>query len=294
MNAANLRLPVNYPNIESIIRCVQQLQLRVGIVSSLYTQYRGRSCFKIILLVVIMTFANSTVVFVLTSYNISTQFQLAPSVFASNSAFQCDPDPEPRYLRPLFMLQMLTVDSFTIYRTWLLYNKRSSVIIFPILCALVLFGSILCNIPSVPVFNSTFLHYYLTIPISLTLNTLCTGLIAIRLRRVHLETFQVIKFSPSQFVVLSGTIHNLVLFLLFLSVFVGWKEGITLIGPILITCTAAITFDFLVLQIALSKAFLLHETNETEDAVSVRESVDLERKLSFNSITKNPLRHNSV
>ncbi|KZT38779.1 hypothetical protein SISSUDRAFT_716461 [Sistotremastrum suecicum HHB10207 ss-3] len=172
-------------------------------------QYRGRSCFKIILLVVIMTFANSTVVFVLTSYNISTQFQLAPSVFASNSAFQCDPDPEPRYLRPLFMLQMLTVDSFTIYRTWLLYNKRSSVIIFPILCALVLFGSILCNIPSVPVFNSTFLHYYLTIPISLTLNTLCTVLIAIRLRRVHLETFQVIKFSPSQFVVLSGTIHNL-------------------------------------------------------------------------------------
>ncbi|KZS89717.1 hypothetical protein SISNIDRAFT_220179 [Sistotremastrum niveocremeum HHB9708] len=204
------------------------------------------------MVVVMVTFGIATATFVLTMYNISTQLQPQSGRQGFEPRFSCNEDLNSRFLLPLFIFQMLVVDSFTIYRTWLLYKKKYSVIIFPCLCSMALF--------------EVFLVYYFNLPLSLLLNACCTGFIAVRLIKIHFELKQPRGRLIWQFFVFSGIVYNLVLFFLFIGIFAGWADGMTLVGPIAITCTAAIAFDFLVLQIALTKAFNTHILVAREDS----------------------------
>ncbi|KZS89720.1 hypothetical protein SISNIDRAFT_458402 [Sistotremastrum niveocremeum HHB9708] len=268
---------------DSVSRCVQELEIRVGISGSLYrgllvslfvvtlrvfiAQGRAQSCFILILVMVIITFGIATAAFVLTMYNISTQLQPMPMAEDLDPPFSCDDDTDPPYLRPLFMLQMLLVDSFTIYRTWLLYKRRYSVIFFPFICSITLFGSLLFNLIEPRNWVGAYITYVFNIPLSLILNLCCTVFITIRLVKMRFGSMEADGYRILQFFVLSGAIHNLVLFFFFVGLFAGWADGLTLVGPVAISCTAAIAFDFLVLQIALTKAF-----NSTHALVASEES----------------------
>lgn len=134
-------------SFEAVSACVRELELRVGVSCSLYSkpnsinapltvtstyalgllfilflvtvrvflaQCRAESCFKIIIVVVMVTFGIATATFVLTMYNISTQLQPQSGRQGFEPRFSCNEDLNSRFLLPLFIFQMLVVDSFTV------------------------------------------------------------------------------------------------------------------------------------------------------------------------------------
>ncbi|KZS86736.1 hypothetical protein SISNIDRAFT_553492 [Sistotremastrum niveocremeum HHB9708] len=296
VSCSNASVPFDY-----VFRCVRELELRVGISCSLYSllfilfvvtlrvyfaQSHAESCFKPILTMVMATFAIATATFILTMYNIITQLQPEPENEDLYVPFSCDDNPDSRFLPPLFLLQLLIVDAFTIYRIWLLYQRKYAVVIFPSVCSLALFGSLVLNIIYPQADEVLFVVYTVNLPLSLALNLSCILFIAARLRKMQLELRQARGHLVLHFFLLSGAVHNLVLFFLLIGVFGGWADGVILVGPVSITCTAAISFDFSVLQIALTKAFNggMMGASEGADQVSSKESHrEIERDVSSNS-----------
>lgn len=171
--------------------CTKELEFRVGVGCSLYStlfyilylnddlnmvflgilfilftvtlhvfivQYRFRSSFPLILVTLVITLSIATVTFTLTMINISAELQPI-DITPAGSFVGCQLNPSPAYLGVLFTLQLMVVDTFTvwlirnlhsilceadspfkIYRTWLLYGRSFSVVVFPILCDLGVFG----------------------------------------------------------------------------------------------------------------------------------------------------------
>ncbi|KZT34861.1 hypothetical protein SISSUDRAFT_227848 [Sistotremastrum suecicum HHB10207 ss-3] len=217
-------------DLRYIFLCVQNLELRVGVAASLYsilfilflvtlrafiTQYRAQGSFELLLSMLAVTFVIPTVIFILTMINISTRLRPANSL---TNFLGCNDDSDPGYLRVLFILQMFILDAFTVY---------------PL--------TLLAFIP-VSGTNAVSELYDIVLPISLVLNVLCTAL--------HSNRFMVLHF-----VVVSGALYSLVLFFLLIGQVGGWGNGISLVGPIAISSVGAITFNLLVLQLALTKAF---------------------------------------
>ncbi|KZT38781.1 hypothetical protein SISSUDRAFT_1061709 [Sistotremastrum suecicum HHB10207 ss-3] len=249
--------------------CTKELEFRVGVGCSLYSilfilftvtlhvfivQYRFRSSFPLILVTLVITLSIATVTFTLTMINISAELQPI-DITPAGSFVGCQLNPSPAYLGVLFTLQLMVVDTFTIYRTWLLYGRRFSVVVFPILCDLGVFALLLYNAIDSSGTYAQALPYILGIPLSFVLNITCTALIAVHLTRTHFQGMQLYSRMVVPFIVITGTIHNVVLVVMFVSIFTGLVRVVDAVGPVTITATAAITFDLLVLHIALTKAF---------------------------------------
>ncbi|KZS96574.1 hypothetical protein SISNIDRAFT_483130 [Sistotremastrum niveocremeum HHB9708] len=249
-------------DLRYIFLCVQNLELRVGVAASLYsilfilflvtlrafiTQYRAQGSFELLLSMLAVTFVIPTVIFILTMINISTRLRPANSL---TNFIGCNDNSDPGYLRVLFILQMFILDAFTVYRTWLIHARRIKIVVFPALLALTL----LAFIP-VSGTNAVSELYDIVLPLSLVLNVLCTALISIRLLHTEFEALHSSRFMILHFVIVSGALYSLLLFFLLIGQVGGWGIGISLVGPIAISSVGAITFDLLVLQLALTKAF---------------------------------------
>ncbi|KZT34859.1 hypothetical protein SISSUDRAFT_227756 [Sistotremastrum suecicum HHB10207 ss-3] len=134
-----------------VFTCIKRLELRVGVAAALYgmllilffvtlravvTQYHARSNIGILLLMLFLTFVIPTIIFALTMRNISTQLRPENSLSAFNG---CDVDVDPMYLRILFVIQMFILDTYTVYRTWLIHARANKIIIAPAVLSFALF-----------------------------------------------------------------------------------------------------------------------------------------------------------
>ncbi|KZT38773.1 hypothetical protein SISSUDRAFT_1061702 [Sistotremastrum suecicum HHB10207 ss-3] len=264
-----------------VLECIEKLETGIGVSCGLYGilltlfiitihvflfERRSRSSFILILSMLVLTLTIATAAFILTIINLVGQVK---PVLQNNALSDCQGPPISRPLGALVPSQLLVVDTFTIYRTWLLYERRIAFVLFPLLCDVAMLALLLLNLIEFSQVWADALPLALGLPLSFILNTVCTIMIVVRLARSHLGVLQAKKWLIVPLVLLSGAIHNVVILILFLGIFTSLKFRDALILPVAITHTAAITFGIVVLQIAINKVFYQPAFSEVNSAQKV-------------------------
>ncbi|KZS89721.1 hypothetical protein SISNIDRAFT_220335 [Sistotremastrum niveocremeum HHB9708] len=138
-----------------MFRCIHRLEETIGISCGLYGilltlfiitlhvflfERRSRGSFAIILSMLLLTMSIATVTFGLTIIHEVGQFHPKTLSDCQGSAITSS-------FIALVPIQLIFVDIFAIYRTWLLYERKFFVILFPFLCDTIMLAFLLMAVP---------------------------------------------------------------------------------------------------------------------------------------------------
>ncbi|KZS88831.1 hypothetical protein SISNIDRAFT_552431 [Sistotremastrum niveocremeum HHB9708] len=235
-----------------VTNCTRNLQIRTGITAALWStllvlflltlhtvlaRFGTQSKVRIVLAMLIATFLVATVEFGLNIGNIAS---MTPTLITHPGDMICNNN-DPKSLQVPMIIQMFIGDAFTVYRTWLLWDRKFLVVLFP---AILLFVLIQWFIVFLSFVHLT-VSYAVLIPVSLALNLICLILIGYRL-----YTHKQIPL-PRRFIhmiISTGALYPILLFYLMITLLTKWEYATELAGPISITTVIAISLNLLVLQ----------------------------------------------
>ncbi|KZS86723.1 hypothetical protein SISNIDRAFT_491685 [Sistotremastrum niveocremeum HHB9708] len=248
-----------YPPVRwGVDSCTRNMQIRTGVTASLWsvllvlfllnihnllTRFGIQPKVRIILGILATTFFVATLEFALNVQLINFQ---TPILIYHPADMKCYPA-DPLYLQIPMVIQMLIGDAFTVFRTWLLWDRKLIAVLFPVILLLFIGQWIILMFVRAVGVNAS---YIAVIPVSLTLNVVCLALIAYRLYK-HPKLSLALPRRLIHMIISTGALYVIFLFALMITAAIHYEYVLSLTGPISITTIIAISINLLVLYTGL-------------------------------------------